>query len=115
MERLLDFTDGNSDNLRELVTLYLEQTSGQVAQLDAAVGKGDAQEVRRIAHSCAGASATCGMRRIVPPLRELERLGFEEQLSLAPQLCRQVSLEFDRIRGFLEAYMAGQPELAGKR
>ena len=79
MARLLDFTDGDPENLRELVTLYLDQTGEQLEQLEAAVQAGAAQEVRRLAHSCAGASATCGMRRLVPLLRELERQGFEGQ------------------------------------
>ena len=76
MSRLLDFTDGDPENLRELVTLYLSQTEEQLDRLEAAVQAGAAQEVRRLAHSCAGASATCGMRRLVPLLRELERAGF---------------------------------------
>src|SRR5205814_4691602 len=79
MERLLDFTDGNLDSLRELVTLYLDQTGGQLEQLEAAIQAGTAQDVRRLAHSCAGASATCGMSRLVPLLRELERQGYEEK------------------------------------
>ena len=84
MARLLDFTDGDPDNLRELVTLYLDQTREQMGQIEAAIQAGAAQEVRRLAHSCAGASATCGMRRLVPLLRELERQGFEEQLTTLP-------------------------------
>ena len=73
MARLLDFSDGSAENLRELVTLYLKQTDEQLDQLAAAAKAGSAAEVRRLAHSCAGASSTCGMVRIVPLLRELER------------------------------------------
>ena len=36
MARLLDFANGDSNNLRELVELYISQTSGQVQQLLAA-------------------------------------------------------------------------------
>jgi CheY-like chemotaxis protein len=115
MERLLDFTDGNPDSFRELATLYLTQTSEQVEQLEAAVQAGSAQEVRRIAHSCAGASATCGMKRMVPALRELERQGYEEKLTTAAQLCQEVNREFERIRVFLEAELAKQTEPASKR
>jgi HPt (histidine-containing phosphotransfer) domain-containing protein len=114
MARLLDFTDGNPDNLRELVTLYLDQTSQQIEQLAAAVKAGAAQEVRRLAHSCAGASATCGMRRLVPLLRELEREGFEGKLTNAAQLSQQAGEEFAQIRQFLEAYLAQLPNLAAK-
>jgi CheY-like chemotaxis protein len=114
ISRLLDFTDGDPASLRELATLYLDQTSQQLAQLEAAVRADTAQEVRRLAHSCAGASATCGMRRLVLLLRELEREGFEGKLTNAKQLSRQASEEFDRIRLFLEAYLAEHSPLAAK-
>jgi HPt (histidine-containing phosphotransfer) domain-containing protein len=114
MGRLLDFTDGDQDNLRELVTLYLDQTSQQVEQLEAAIQAGAVQEVRRVAHSCAGASATCGMRRLVPILRELERQGFEGKLTNASQLSYEVGQEFARIRQFLEAYLAEHSSVAAK-
>ena len=112
MERLLDFTDGNLDSLRELVSLYLDQTGKQLVQLEAAAQTGACQDVRRLAHSCAGASATCGMSQLVPLLRELERQGYEEKLTTAPQLCQQAGREFERIRNFLQAYLANRTELA---
>jgi CheY-like chemotaxis protein/HPt (histidine-containing phosphotransfer) domain-containing protein len=113
MERLMEFTDGNPENLRELVTLYLEQTEGQIGQLETAVRSGATQDVRGIAHSCAGASATCGMRRLVPLLRELERQGFEGKLTNATQICQDAAREFKSIRSFLESYLAGRGEFAG--
>jgi len=111
MERLLEFTDGSSDSLRELVTLYLSQTAEQLEKLEAAVGAGLPGEARRIAHSCAGASATCGMRRLVPLLRELERQGLEGKLTTAAQICQEAAREFKRIRSFLEAYLATHSDL----
>jgi len=114
MDRLNDFTDGDPEQLRELVTLYLSQTSEQIQKLEAAVAANSAQEVRRLAHSCAGASATCGMRRLVPMLRELESQGADNKLTTATCVSKEASLEFDRIRTFLEAKLAALPELAGK-
>ncbi|HYV26500.1 MAG TPA: response regulator, partial [Candidatus Eisenbacteria bacterium] len=113
IERLLEFTDGNPENLRELVTLYLEQTEGQIGQLETAVRSGATQEVRGLAHSCAGASATCGMRRLVPLLRELEKQGFEGKLTNATELCQDAAREFKNIRSFLEAYMTNHGQFAG--
>jgi len=114
MERLLDFSDGSADNLRELVTLYLKQTTEQLEQLAVAAEAGSAPEVRRLAHSCAGASSTCGMVRIVPMLRELERQGEEKKLVNAMELCRQARAEFDCIREFLEAHLAKLSPLVGR-
>src|ERR1035438_5911315 len=113
--RLLDFTKGARESLRELATLYIDQTATQVEQIAAAVQAGAAGEVRRLAHSCAGASATCGMRRMVPILRELEREGYEQKLTNAAELSRQVGDEFGRIRDFLEAHLANLSNLAAKR
>ena len=114
MERLLDFTDGDEASLRELIDLYLDQTGKQMDQLGAAVQAGLSQDVRRVAHSCAGASATCGMRRLVPLLRELERQGAEDKLTTAPQVYQDAAKEFDEIRRFLEGYLASHANLAGK-
>ncbi len=114
MARLLDLTDGSLDNLRELVALYLSQTSGQVEQLQKAAQSNNAQEVRRVAHSCAGASATCGVKSLVPLMRELERQGNDGKLTNAVELCRQADVEFARLRTFLETYLARQSELAEK-
>jgi len=106
LQRLNDFTSGNADDLRELITLYLQQTTGQFEQLSAAILGSVADDVRRLAHSCAGASATCGMVRIVPMLRDLERQGENGNLTRAPDMFRQAEQEFHRIRAFLEAHLA---------
>jgi CheY-like chemotaxis protein len=116
MDRLLDFTSGNLDDLRELITLYLKQTATQMEQLAAAIQSNSAPDVRRLAHSCAGASATCGMSRIVPLLRDLERQGDSGTLSSAPDVFRQTQTEFNSICTFLEAYLANvnKPALAAQ-
>jgi len=58
MDILNDLTDGNADSLRELVDLFVKQTRQQLEQLEAAVRANKPEDVRRLAHSCAGASAT---------------------------------------------------------
>jgi two-component system sensor histidine kinase/response regulator len=108
MDRLNDMTDGNAENFRELVELYFDQTAKQLAQIAAAVCVNDADAVRRVAHSCAGASATLGMVRIVPLLRELERQGVEGALTSAAQVCENAEREFEQIKKFL----VEQPTLA---
>ncbi|MCX6925990.1 MAG: response regulator [Verrucomicrobia bacterium] len=114
MSRLLNFSDNDLGNLRELVDLYLSQTAKQLEQLRAAVKDESVQEVRRLAHSCAGSSATCGAQRLMLLLRDIERQGFEEQLTSAKELCCQAGVEFDRIRCFLEAYLAEHSSLGAK-
>ena len=114
MERLMEFTEGNAENLRELVSLYIDQTVGQLEQLEAAVRTNQPQEARRIAHSCAGASATCGVTKLVPLLRELERQGIQGQLTNGAELMEQIAKEFAQVRVVLSPYQNTGAVLAAK-
>ena len=104
LARLTEFSGDMDDGFRELVDLYLTQTTQQLEQLRVAVDGGNAERVRSLAHSCAGASSTCGMVVIVPLLRQLEQLGAENNLADAPQIFLSVTAEFDRIRTFLQTH-----------
>jgi signal transduction histidine kinase/two-component SAPR family response regulator/HPt (histidine-containing phosphotransfer) domain-containing protein len=108
MDRLLDLTDGNDDSLRELVEMYFKQTTNQFEQLQSAVAAPDADAMRRVAHSCAGASATLGMTHLVPRLRELEKLGASGTVAGANEILEVASREYQRIKEFLKT----RPELA---
>jgi HPt (histidine-containing phosphotransfer) domain-containing protein len=105
MDRLNDLTEGNADSIRELVDLFLKQTTGQLVQLEAAVRANKADGVRRVAHSCAGASATLGMTRFVPLLRELEKQGASGALTTAAQVYEDAAREFKLIQNFLAAQL----------
>lgn len=105
MQRLGEFTDNNVDNLRELTELYLRQTGEQLRKLEEAVRTGRVDEVRRLAHSSAGASATCGMRSVVGPLKELERQGYEGRLVNAEIHLARAQHEFGRVRDFLGEWL----------
>ena len=105
MEILNDLTDGDMDSLRELVDLFFKQTSQQLEQLEAAVRANKAEDVRRVAHSCAGASATLGMTRFVPLLRKLERQGASGTLTTATQVYEDTAREFKLIQHFLTAQL----------
>jgi len=114
MDRLNEFAEGNPENVTELVTLYVQQTTGQLQQLEAAVKAGDAATIKRLAHSCAGASATCGMQRIVGPLRELERLGAANQLAPTAALFTQVTAEFELICQTVAPYLSPAARAAAR-
>ena len=101
IDKLTDLA-GGEDGLAELVELYLTQTASQIESIQAAIAEAKPAEVRRIAHSAAGANATCGMEGVVPALRTLERMGDEGRLEGAAAELEIVSREFSRIKAFLE-------------
>jgi HPt (histidine-containing phosphotransfer) domain-containing protein len=92
--------------IKELIELYLTQTSGQLKDLAAAAATGATRELERVAHKAAGASATCGMSAIVPILRELEKQGREHHPEQAPALVAQAEAALAQINTFLDQYLA---------
>ena len=104
MDRLNEFAGGNLENFNELVGLYIKQTTEQLEKVRAAISEGNAESASRVAHSCAGASATCGMDAIVPLLREVEYLTQEGKLSGAAALLPAIDHEFDRLMRYLELH-----------
>jgi HPt (histidine-containing phosphotransfer) domain-containing protein len=101
MQRFMELAGGGQENVNELIDLFLSRTSEHIEKLRSALQAGQAADVRRIAHSCAGASGTCGMNTLVGPLRELERLGGQGQLAEAGALLATACNEFANIRAFL--------------
>jgi signal transduction histidine kinase/HPt (histidine-containing phosphotransfer) domain-containing protein len=105
MERFTEMAGTETSGVRDLVDLYLNQTTGQIAALREAVCTGASKEVERIAHKAAGASATCGIIGMVPLLREIEGLGRAGEGSGAAALVTQVDEELERVRQFLSRHV----------
>ena len=109
MERLTELAGGDKDMLRELVELFFKQTAKQLEQLETAIGENKAEEVRHLAHSCKGASATMGMAPLAAIFFELEKMGRAGSLDGAAPSLAGALREFKRVQDFL----ATQPALSG--
>ncbi len=101
MDRLNDLTDGNVDSLRELSDMYFKQTTQQFEQIRTAIAANQGDVVRRVAHSCAGASATLGMKRLGQLMRDLEKAGAAGALTEATQICEDAAREYSAVKKFL--------------
>ncbi|HXG83232.1 MAG TPA: response regulator [Pyrinomonadaceae bacterium] len=106
MERLVSVIGDDPQEVREILDLYLEQMEKNLKTLSAAVKSGDAGEIDLIAHNCHGSSANCGISSVVAPLRELERMGRENQLSGARRCLAEVEREFNRVKIYLRENLA---------
>jgi HPt (histidine-containing phosphotransfer) domain-containing protein len=104
MSRLNEFSGGVADNLNELVTLYLKQTDEQLGQIQTALGQKDLATTSRVAHSCAGASATCGMMAIVPILRNLEQASGAGDAAASTRFGKEAAAEFERIKTYFQEH-----------
>lgn len=106
MERLRHVMGDDPEEVREIVELYLGETTKNIAKLHAAIAADDAEQVDLLAHNCVGSSANCGMTALIAPLRELERKGREKNLSGAARLVAQVSHELEHVESFLREQIA---------
>jgi PAS domain S-box-containing protein len=71
---LLARTGGDAAFARELVALFIESARDTLARLDSVIqAAGNAEEVRRLAHSLKGAAATTSARAIATAAADLER------------------------------------------
>jgi CheY-like chemotaxis protein len=109
MDRLSELADGDANTLRELVELFTNQTTRQLSQLEAAVRANKAEEVRHLAHSCKGASATMGMGPLAAIFYELEKMGRAGVLDGAPPALASANAEFGRVQNYLASMPAFAP------
>ncbi len=85
----------NNDMLRELVTMYLSETDGQIESLTA---QQDADTMARIAHQLKGSSANLGARQLADAFSRLEETAKAGDLAPANDLLAEIRGTFDRTR-----------------
>jgi HPt (histidine-containing phosphotransfer) domain-containing protein len=67
-----DLAGGDNECARDLLTLYLADTSAQITLMVSGLAAGRPADVGRAAHTCAGSSSTCGIDRLAELFRRLE-------------------------------------------
>ena len=98
IDRLRYITHDEKDQMQQLIDLYLVETAPMLDGLGQAIQTNSTGEVARIAHELVGASASCGVEAFTRPLRELERLAHEGDLSGAQALLADVRHKFPRVQ-----------------
>ena len=104
IRRLERATFGDVEKMREIIDLYLSQSEELSERIKEAIHSGVCEELEFAAHKFAGVSANCGIDSVVKPLRELERLGREGQMSGANALLQSVVERMRDVRQFLNVY-----------
>jgi PAS domain S-box-containing protein len=109
LKRLQRIALGDPQKVQELVGLYLVQSDELLKELAEALQAGSAAQVAHVAHKLCGSSASCGMNAVVPALRELERLGRENQLAQAEPVLAEACRLMDIVRDCLRKSFPSTP------
>jgi two-component system, sensor histidine kinase and response regulator len=103
---LLSRVEGDRDLLEELVGLYLADESDLVGRIAQAVRAGDADSLRRAAHTLKGSIGNFCAPAAQAAASALETAGRDSALEPAPALLEQLIRELDRVRAALSALVA---------
>ena len=99
LARLNDF--GGDQLVRELVGLYLDQTSERLAAARNALGQRDGAMLAASAHAIRSSSAQLGAQDLVAACESLEASAESRDLARAAAALREVSDEFDAFGAWL--------------
>jgi PAS domain S-box-containing protein len=110
IDQLREATDNEPVRMRRLIGIYLTQTAPLLNELDAAIQAKAGADVARLAHKLVGSSICCGVEAFTLPLRELERIGNEGNLSGADALFEDVRDKFPRVRSAFDEFLQTVPD-----
>jgi two-component system sensor histidine kinase/response regulator len=100
--RALSRDDGDA-LVQKVIAAYVGDTPRQLHALRQALGEGDAESVRRVAHGLKSASANIGATHLSSLCRELEQLGRSGNVDSGGPLLADLAREFRAVRLSLHA------------
>jgi DNA-binding response OmpR family regulator len=109
--RLAEGTGGDASFVSELIDQFVADAPGLVEAARTGLANGDAQEIRRAAHTLKSNAATFGAQRLTDSSKALEDAARQGLLDGAPQLADVMARELDTV---LERLPAAWNELSMK-
>jgi CheY-like chemotaxis protein len=101
--RLLESVGGDREFLDEVLATYCQDAPVQIAALQSAQAVGDADALRRAAHSLKSTSASVGAVRLAAACKELETLAKAGELAQAATRIARIEAEYAAAEAALHA------------
>jgi HPt (histidine-containing phosphotransfer) domain-containing protein len=106
LNNLLTMFNGDKTFVYEVIGTYLEDGARLISNLEQALAAGNAEDLRRAAHSLKSNSANLGAMTLADLSRELEAVGKTGMLTEATSKAASVKTEFERVQDALEKIRA---------
>lgn len=103
LNELMESIGNDQAFLAELIADFYDDTEQQLDTVGEALASGDAESLRRAAHSLKSTSASFGAQRMSLLCRKLEEMGKTGELDGGSELTAQIEAEFQQVRGALDA------------
>jgi HPt (histidine-containing phosphotransfer) domain-containing protein len=92
---------GIEETADRILTVFLEDAPGRLADLEAATGQHNARDVRMAAHVFKSAAATIRAEALAQLLDQMEKAGEGDDLNRATDLLPLVRAEAEKVLAFL--------------
>jgi HPt (histidine-containing phosphotransfer) domain-containing protein len=96
-----DLGAGDDDNARDLLALFLTNTSTQISVIVSGLAAGRTNAVRLAAHTCVGSCSTCGLEKLTQLFRRLESEASDNRLDALADTVPLIVETFDQVRARL--------------
>ena len=93
--------EGDQGLLEDLFEAFQQDYPKQLAEIQDAIGMGDAERMARVAHSVKGAVGYFGTQRASALAAQLETLGRQAELEGALSLVQELEQELARISAYV--------------
>jgi two-component system, sensor histidine kinase and response regulator len=99
---LLARVGGDTELMREVIRLFLEDCPARLSAVRSAIVAGDAEGLRGAAHALRGAAGTLSARGVVDAAMVLERMGAENRLAAAEAAWKTLNAEAAHLAAALQ-------------
>jgi HPt (histidine-containing phosphotransfer) domain-containing protein len=107
LQGLRESLGGDEEFLVELIQTYFDDSPVQLVAMEVALAAGDAESLRRAAHSLKSNSANFGALKLAATCKEVEEMAKAGVLAGAGEKITQVAAEYGQARVALEAIQGG--------
>jgi two-component system sensor histidine kinase/response regulator len=98
LDMLLESVGGDREFFAELLDSFLNDAPAQLAAMRTATVGGDAEALRRAAHSLKSNSATFGAMRLSQQCKRIEELARAGEWQGTPDRIENVAVEYEQVR-----------------
>ncbi len=95
---LLNLKEIMGSDFQHLVEIFIQDSSARIQQLADLISTGDADEIRKMAHSIKGSSANLYASKMSELCFDLEQQAQDFHLANAPMLQQRIAEEFVRVK-----------------
>jgi two-component system sensor histidine kinase/response regulator len=106
---LLERVEGDTELLREIVDLFAADSPRLLDELRQASAEGDAETLKRAAHTLKGAASNFGATAVMDAARDLETMGREGNLAGAAAVCGRLEKSLRVFEDGLAMFVASLP------